>query len=113
MCARACEIALCADEKRKDFNDGGKMKEKYESAKAFVPRVATRPSNFDKVCREVKEREESLLNFKGVKPRPVPRVPDVQVQLNVATVLRENALHQKRIEEEQNRVAKLIKGKHH
>lgn len=80
-----------------------KMKEKYESAKAFVPRVATRPSNFDKVCREVKEREESLLNFKGVKPRPVPRVPDVQVQLNVATVLRENALHQKRIEEEKRK----------
>ncbi|QDZ23303.1 hypothetical protein HOP50_10g58410 [Chloropicon primus] len=80
-----------------------KMKKKYENAQTFVPSVASRPSNFEKVCKEVREREESLLNFKGVKPRPVPKVPDVQVQLNVATVLRENALHQKRIEEEKKK----------
>jgi len=91
-----------AIEKAKEENKA-KMREKYKNAKTFVPSVATRPSNFDKVCKQAREREESLLNFKGVKSRPVPKVPNVQVQMNVATILRENALHQKRIDEEKKR----------
>ena len=91
-----------AIEKAKEENNL-KMQKKYEQAKAFVPKVASRPSNFDKVVEEVRAKEEALLNFKGVKPRPVPQVPDVQVQLNVATILRENALHQKRINEEKKK----------
>ena len=91
-----------AIEKAKEKNKI-KMQELRKQAQAFVPRVASRPSNFDKVVKEVREKEAAELNFEGVKPRPVPEVPDVQVQLNVATILRENALHQKRIEEEKKK----------
>ena len=91
-----------AIERAKERNREAKA-EKYKHSRAFKPRVMARPSRFERVLREVREKEESLLNFDGIKPRPVPKIPDVQVKLNVSSLLRENALYQKQIEEEKRK----------
>ncbi|XP_030046974.1 cilia- and flagella-associated protein 99 isoform X2 [Microcaecilia unicolor] len=59
----------------------------------------------------LKEKEKSL-SFRTPKARPIPalKVDNIPVRLNATTILREDALYQRKVDEELQRIENLIEG---
>ncbi|CAJ0953288.1 unnamed protein product [Ranitomeya imitator] len=66
----------------------------------------------DRVLSEIMKEEDDKLTFNKTKiqPSPIKKVDNVPVRLNAAAILREGALYQRQVEEELNRIEKLIDG---
>eukprot|EP00297_Palpitomonas_bilix_P002328 CAMPEP_0113895456 /NCGR_PEP_ID=MMETSP0780_2-20120614/17373_1 /TAXON_ID=652834 /ORGANISM="Palpitomonas bilix" /LENGTH=799 /DNA_ID=CAMNT_0000886289 /DNA_START=165 /DNA_END=2564 /DNA_ORIENTATION=+ /assembly_acc=CAM_ASM_000599 len=81
------------------------LEKKYTSAAASTMkfRTADRPSNLEKIKREVEEEREANLNFEGIKAKPAPKFrphSGNKVKLNMAAILREEAVYKKQQEQE-------------
>ncbi|XP_077136290.1 cilia- and flagella-associated protein 99 isoform X1 [Ranitomeya variabilis] len=65
-----------------------------------------------RVLSEIMKEEDDKLAFNKTKiqPSPIKKVDNVPVRLNAAAILREGALYQRQVEEELNRIEKLIDG---
>ncbi|XP_069600973.1 cilia- and flagella-associated protein 99 isoform X2 [Ranitomeya imitator] len=65
-----------------------------------------------RVLSEIMKEEDDKLTFNKTKiqPSPIKKVDNVPVRLNAAAILREGALYQRQVEEELNRIEKLIDG---
>ncbi|XP_073430560.1 cilia- and flagella-associated protein 99 isoform X2 [Dendrobates tinctorius] len=65
-----------------------------------------------RVLSEIMKDEEDKMAFNKTKfqPSPIKKVDNVPVRLNTAAILREGALYQRQVEEELNRIEKLIDG---
>lgn len=81
------------------------IEEKYTSASAATMklRTAERPSNLEQIRRQVEEERDAELKFEGIKAKPAPQFrPSTQnrVKLNMAAILREEAVYKKQQEQE-------------
>ncbi|XP_073505052.1 cilia- and flagella-associated protein 99-like isoform X4 [Phyllobates terribilis] len=65
-----------------------------------------------RVLSEIRKEEDDKLSFNKTKlqPPPIKKVDNVPVRLNTAAILREGALYQRQVEDELNRIEKLIDG---
>ncbi|XP_040275146.1 cilia- and flagella-associated protein 99 [Bufo bufo] len=65
-----------------------------------------------RVLSEIMKEEENKLAVNKMKVQQVPlkKVDNVPVRLNAAAILREGALYQRQVEEELNRIEKLVDG---
>ncbi|XP_073504914.1 cilia- and flagella-associated protein 99-like isoform X2 [Phyllobates terribilis] len=65
-----------------------------------------------RVLSEIRKEEDDKLSFNKTKlqPPPIKKVDNVPVRLNAAAILREGALYQRQVEDELNRIEKLIDG---
>ncbi|KAM3940757.1 cilia- and flagella-associated protein 99 [Leptodactylus fuscus] len=65
-----------------------------------------------RVLSEIMKEEDDKLAFNKTKAQQVPmkKVDNVPVRLNAAAILREGALYQRQVEEELNRIEKLLDG---
>ncbi|XP_069832490.1 cilia- and flagella-associated protein 99 [Dendropsophus ebraccatus] len=65
-----------------------------------------------RVLSEIMKEEDNKLAFNKTKaqPAPIKKVDNVPVRLNAAAILREGALYQRQVEEELNRIEKLVDG---
>ncbi|XP_056410939.1 cilia- and flagella-associated protein 99 isoform X2 [Hyla sarda] len=65
-----------------------------------------------RVLSEIMKEENNKLAFNKTKaqPAPVKKVDNVPVRLNAAAILREGARYQRQVEEELNRIEKLVDG---
>ncbi|XP_075705083.1 cilia- and flagella-associated protein 99 isoform X2 [Rhinoderma darwinii] len=65
-----------------------------------------------RVLSEITKEEDNKLAFNRMKVQqaPIKKVDNVPVRLNAAAILREGALYQRKVEEELNRIEKLVDG---
>lgn len=80
------------------------MKAKYANPRKqpFKLRVVERPSNLERVRKEVADAREAECHFDGIRANPIPRQRPGQgvVRLNSAAILREDNLYRKKQETE-------------
>lgn len=70
----------------------------------FHLRILERPSSFAAMKEKVELTKKLETTYIAPKARPCPAPPTSEVKLTTSAVLREHALYQKQLEEEQNRI---------